>query len=799
MKYYLKDKNGIVHTESQNSFKTALQIVNNGCNYETKDTGDDFPSNCYISNSTKVPFICIKDGTMPMYTEWGRVKSLNNQEVGPDDFNPNEHEPTFHRPIFNCTYRSRKNYYYVSAGSNYNPPYLVMDINNIMPFHKEIYVGNKPIVSYYDKEKGNMLSYNLKDNGKAYNCYWYSKLGPYPEDVIGRTDDNKNLAKECVLMNHSSWNNTSTGFGCQTFSSNLRMKDNSLCYVQGIPEATNDKFGYQFFYPEGATRPQSRLSNFRLNVADIKEKGNKLKLQYFWSFMYKNQESNIESNFASEYAANCDKDKPFVFNYYTTNDEVWSGLSSTDYDEFDTRKNLKSSLVDGVNTCNGTAYKATFNNIISDGEDTWGDSETYKRFLVTYVNDGSDSNEKGYWYLTNNYCQPGCGFIVDPHSLKTNTIATEDNTVYSAREKLIANKRYIVSSDIDDVTHFYIIKPKHDIGDESTSWSTPTTFGTSDFDKIPESQYELSALATSNDKKFNYTLTYSTANFLSALNESDWGQHSAYYKPYIRTDNTACIFDNNNGNGTFTAHVAQGTSLNNWNLYTWYTSGIQLSQFSMTDVLNPNNIINIDNTCLYKNNYAYLNGGSWHYSYSYENHTLFYLTNYLTSETKFYEATANYNGDGPVDMTFDAYTASYCREVSTIEEMRNVLKSYSTSIVYDVTKSYNKDDVVCEPNGLVPYTACCNLTPGGTLRDMVWKSDLFDISKSTDSTYTTALFTKSYNYYGSASYTIDLTNVTDKYIYIANPTTNLLNLSINAFNNRRVVITDLKMTYEATN
>jgi hypothetical protein len=115
---------------------------------------------------------------------------------------------------------------------------------------------------------------------------------------------------------------------------------------------------------------------------------------------------------------------------------------------------------------------------------------------------------------------------------------------------------------------------------------------------------------------------------------------------------------------------------------------------------------------------------------------------------------------------------------------------------FDPTKSYTNGSVVYDK--ITKYTANCFVKAGYNLNSIAWNENLFNPINSTVLKPKLSANT-SYNYAGSASYTIGLTNETKKYLYVANPTTILLTPSANGMEACDSIITDFKLVYEATN
>jgi len=640
------------------------------------------------------------------------------------------------------------------------------------------------MISHCDRTKGNTLYYYISENQKCLNARWYNKWGPYPYDAH-EVDPN-----DTVLKCHSSWiHDGDTSAAGETFHSDVKIQNKNLQFFKQLFEARdNDMFGYTGIkMPDGTgTKTETRLTYFRLNIDEIKSKGNKLTLKYYWNYLYKN-DSQMRTNY-DVYGL----DKPFVFNYWTGDAEEWPVSTDTTYG-YKLNENLKSSLVNGVNTCEGVNTKYTFNMDDNTQKDPWNDVETYNNLWINWVNKGNDGDEKNMVLLkvANNNSA-----LFTKGALGGMSVGNIGTTSYSA---MLAGKRYVVNFGSPD---YRICIPKNDC-------PKGTLLEQNLFNEIHNlSEYALSSLKETQCYE-NYTAHFTEQKFLK--DQNNWGDYSANFLPYLRTDSNNCIFENTWYGCYFNQYTTNTTPKL---VYKMWTSSL-MPVFNTSSNLNKNDTTDIyrlegDTNYLYSANKNYwCTTPSWKPMYAGEyikvfNHydettqTMYYnfgklsaniSAQYLVPEAEVIQKLEN--GGIYKDMELEEITPKIYNYLTS-----NNFFAIANMPKFDPTKSYTNGSVVYDK--ITKYTANCFIKAGYNLNSIAWNENLFNPINSTVLEPKLSANT-SYNYAGSASYTIDLTNETKKYLYVANPTTILLTPSANGMEACDSIITDFKLVYEATN
>ena len=795
MSYYIKSKDGKIYSDTiagGTPFKEAIVVNEVRLDYPDKDVGGDNPystdgynywigDNIYNSRFL-VPYVAIKDASRPLIyrcaTAYGAT-SIDEVDIGVNVF------PEYYRPIAICSYKTRRNTYEITKDKSSDYPVMYFPVRHQTVVQKELYKGDKSMISHCDRTKGNTLYYYISENQKCLNSRWDSKWGPYATDA--HNVDSKNAILRCT----GSWihDGDLTAAG-NPFYSDVQIQNNYLQFFKQFFEySDNDMFGFSALSGKPETSDKNRLTYFRLNIDEIKNKGNKLTLKYYWNYLYKN-DSQMRTNY-NVYGL----DKPFVFNYWIGDDEEWPVSTDTIYG-YKLNENLKSSLVNGVNTCEGVNTKYTFNMDDNTQKDPWNDVETYNNLWINWVNKGNDGKEKNMVLLkvANNNSA-----LFTKSALCDMSVGNIGHTSYSA---MLAGKRYVVNAGDFGSTDYLICIPKNDC-------PKGTLLELNLFNEIHNiAEYALSALKDTQCYE-NYTAHFTEQKFLK--DQTNWGDYSANFLPYLRTDSNNCIFENTWYGCYFNQYTTDTTPKL---VYKMWTSSL-MPVFNNSCNLNKNDTTDIyrledDTNYLYSANKNYWCATpSWEPMYAGE-----YIKVYHYDETT---QTIYYNF-GKLSANISAQYSAPAAEViqklenggiykdMKLDEIIPKIYNYLTAnnffaianmTKFDPTKSYTNGSVVYDK--ITKYTANCFIKAGYNLNSIAWNENLFNPINSTVLEPKLSANT-SYNYAGSASYTIDLTNETNKkYLYVANPTTILLTPSANGMEACDSIITDFKLVYEATN
>ncbi len=791
MSYYIKSKDGKIYSDTiagGTPFKEAIVVNEVRLDYPDKDVAGAEPYYTDGYNSWKgdnaynsrylVPYVAIKDASRPLIyggaTAYGAT-SIDEVDIGVNYF------PEYYRPIAICSYKTRRNTYEITKDKSSDYPVLYFPVRHQTIIQKELYNGDKSMISHCDRTKGNTLYYYISENQKCLNSRWDSKWGPYPGDAHN-VDPN-----DTVLYCDSSWiHDGDLTAAANPFYSDVKIQNNNLHFFKQLFDTKdNDMFGYtEIKMPESVSN-KNRLTYFRLNIDEIKSKGNKLTLKYYWNYLYKN-DSQMRTNY-DVYGL----DKPFVFNYWTGDTEEWPVSTDTNYG-YKLNENLKSSLVNGVNTCEGVNTKYTFNMDDDTQKDPWNDVETYNNLWINWVNKGNDGEEKNMVLLkvANNNSA-----LFTTGALGGMSVGSIGNTSYSA---MLAGKRYVVQFGSPD---YRICVPKNDC-----PIKTPLT--ESLFKEIHNlSEYALSALKDTQCYE-NYTAHFTEQKFLK--DQNNWGDYSANFLPYLRTNTNNCVFENT----WYGCYFNQYTSNSSPKLVYKMWDAKVVSQFnpSVNDLIKNDNesIYSLagDTTNLYSANNTtyYSDPPSWKkvYAGDYMKVVKDYDSSVQKLTYSFGKLTADIESQYNIPLTeiYEKMQVIYSNEYDEVicPKIYNYLTAnnfFATASMtqFDPTKSYTNGSVVYDK--ITKYTANCFVKAGYNLNSIAWNENLFNPLNST------VLASKlsadiTYNYAGSASYTIDLTNETKQYLYVANPTTILLT-PITDMTDCDNIITDFKMVYEATN
>jgi len=813
MSYYFKSKDGKVISDSTPGapIKQVLTVEKNSFHYPpNKDVRGEYPTatghNYWAADSSQgvtawsqgmpsycypVPYVAIKDASVPFYFV------LNKDYRCIDDFKPGiDQEPDYHRLIAVCSYKSRDNTYDLTTVEPGDKPTMYMPIMVSHIKQKELICKKQNLYSICDRTKGNVLVYKPK-NAQWLNSRWNSKWGPFKSDVeaVDPTDTCLRAYMDFVNDNYSS---------CGGYLySDMNIGDKKLVYFKrNFTSTDNTMFGFTEYSPVEGYNPTTHISYFRLNVTGddgIKAKGNKLRLKYYWTYII-NDPATMDTA-KDTYIAS---DKPFVFNYSASDNETWTGNLNNG---FILGQNIKSSLKyeNGVpiNDCECTNQRYEIKHNVPSGKDVWGDSETYKNLYVTYVNPGDNSSEQSILKLN----IPNYGYTY----IGSGSITRANLGRYNSNNKLpvdiTKDKRYVVE-DTNDKYQFAVA---------TANYSSGTIITSNMFSAFTDvTAYALKNLTADPANYENYSAHFTKDCFLSAQN--NWSNYSANFLPYLRTNNNDCIFNTDETPqyfGQFTTENSNRLVYKLWGRgtsYGTYNCGIREWKLIDSNDLKDNSIYAIkndtNNLYKFKKHYYYCdNTGPYGTDETVGVGDIIRIKSYdeTTQETSYHYCVAK---ETYVQTYFDYYSviSSHYNTIpgitnddefySYMTNTANGVMEYDYSIPsFDSTKSYSRGDKVRA--GTAVYSARCAFGSGTTFNQACWNEGLFDINKyyadDLNATNTT------YNYVGSASYDIDLTNENSKYLFVAYPSTTLLNNTITEFTIGKcdVIITDFKMVYEA--
>ena len=816
MSYYIKNANGGVYSDTVAGGKTIKQVIQvreNGLAFNESDVAGakpgtatsqyNHPHYMYGDSSYSiapeynsryyVPYVAIKDASSPMYwsVSFSDVNSI-------DDIDFTKALPDYHRLIAICSYKSKRNNYEIGLSPDSQNPTMYIPVKNVDVIQKELY----PIIKHCDREKGNTLYYHLSQNGKCFNARWYNSDGPYYTAVtaVASTD--------VTLRPNSDMSNPNISAGAGELSANLKINDKTLYYFKQDmkTDENNTMFGFKQFAVNSLTsNPGCWLKHFRLNVSDIKTKGNQLKLQYFWNCIYDYPDQL--NNFISEYLPNGEFNKPFVFNYHLSDDEEWQ-FKTQGY-PWVPGDNLQSSLdSDGINHCESVNTQVEIKKFIPTGTDTWGELSTYNNLWINYVN---TANYDERTFLKINFGE------VNRYILSSSLLTYQAGSINggNAWRDIVANKRYICdisSKDQNDHTvyTYYLGKAKENI-------ANGTPMSQSQWDLTAVNDISLATLVNNNSYE-TYQNHFEVNKYLSAQN--GWSNYSANFLPYVRASNNTNIFDLNVKNQEFsqmTTNDSRKLVYKVWKpcKYPYIiqdTEHLEVRPRSET-TLPYLKLGDVNNSYIF--NYNCYNSGCKDNDTStdYKVGDVIRGKREYGGDIVYSRLTADLPSKDPNKDYFywSAYSA-YTQELTNItnedeylawlsDTANGIISINPNSLIFVSTKTYNYNDYVAVGDYSTFYSAACDIKAGSTLDTVCWHEDLFDLEALDlpDSYFV------SRNFYGSASYTIDLSDTNKTYLHIAYPSTVLINPYVPYIGPAQyanppqcnLFVTDFKMTYEA--
>ena len=798
MSYYIRDVNGQGYSDTVpncNPLKYAGICTKSQTTFSSVTTG--------------TPYLAIKDGTLPICN--GTSMKSYNEAI--QKMENNELSYSYHRCIFVGSYQSRSNEYILEWNDDDKKPYPKFQWINKTWNYKELYKGNEPVVSYFNKNYGNVLTWNLKDSRSLQNYYrpQDSNFGPHKADTTDK----------CLLGNNNNeWKGTyNEGGSYNDFNSDLTVSNvSNIKYFTTAPDNYNTLFGYSY---KQITDENKDISYFTLNIEDIKNTGkNKLKIKYYWNVLFANKTYNGTSDILPELQSKFNSvsldNHLFVTNYFASNNENWTpeengkpyqknvNLNSTVYYDNNTSK-WKITATDVIKDANFYKFKNAASEL-----DTWGEVETYKHFYVTWANNTSettfenaesDYDKKVIVYGGTKKCIIPMGTLWCANL--TGTPSPGEDYYCVAYDKDTSAKIY------DRTNQKYVLaKAKKDI-------LISDQFSMDDWDVLDENVY----LAKNN--KYNIT-----TGWLSAQSEANWGPHSSVFLPYIDCYDNYCHWDKGHNGFTFTSYPPNGTLSNAYTMWNKnygeiptyeeiIASNTRTAYYDSyspagTPVYNPI----IYNNKIYRNN---LNAQIWYnvgtatvptsltmtegYIYQDIDTNKFWVCTQEVGNVVLREFIAEHHimpwasagcewFDGPYDAS-TIYAEDYKVDGTSVWNRVQEFTEFSTN------KNYNTMDYVIH-NGET-YYAKIDIMSGYNMDSNPWNPYYYSTRNSTIQDYNVkwGLNTSSVNYIGNSEFTIDLTNVDKKYLHISAPATFLFNYPFGDSSETNPFITDFKMVYEA--
>lgn len=761
-----------------------------------------------VSSITGTPYIAIKDASYPI-----NYDSYVSYDVAVNKLNDDVVTAQYHRCIFVGSFLSRSDDYTITW--NENEKRFVSDLqwkNKIWNF-KELYAGNKPIVSYVNPEYGNMLTFKLNDSRSLTNYYRPADDYTYGPVSAGDTDD------FCLLSNYEdTWlgNDNTKSFDYLDSDESNNTTTAKVFYFRKKPLKYNDKFGYDF-------KSDSDLSYFTLNVDDIKATGKtKIKLQYLWNVLFndKQNDNNVLSEIQNRFDAVTLDGHSFVYNYCLSDNSTWE--KETEGKKYQIGSNLSSSIYKDANVWHTSDHivSAEFKTLCNSKPelDYLNDPETCKRFYATWVNNTSETD---YENADSDVSQKiivngadGKKFITALGCIEQANDSEPSHTAYNFDYSKGNSARVYIDNE------WVLAEAKIDI-------TAGTEFNKNDWNIIPKSEY----MATAH--KYNLTTGWLSGQYDLLSEQYTWGPYSGSFIPYIYGNDNYCHWDTSHGdNWDFTK--APDTNFNCsflWSenvFFTNYRSVVDYNYIADKGTIIKDNIVYV----MQNGSPSLLFGIDLNveviddfHGYPENVHKGQLMQRKL--DEKFFIVTADanmrdyvydYNGqpspqynDGKIPWT-DTYEGQYPCLVGpyTEDEVFDSNFNYTFDIlvepfyfwerIYPLEEfSKNKN---YEPYTIVTYEgeyykSNTSVMSGSDISSTLFNEYYYSMAKSRNNYNKFMVNTNSYNYIGHSEFTIDLSTATEKYLHISNPVTYLFNTPLGGVSNFNPFITDFKFTYEA--
>jgi hypothetical protein len=841
MSYYIS-ANGKVHCSGVNGledkpFTNVLEVKTNGItSINETDTGGGSPSSYFVFRNDQIyisPYIVIKDGSKKIYHPEYFSSCAGMITANQGEFNKDYDLPW----MFNASISSRNNQYNIhvtNLGSYGLDYYYLQQWKNIL--QKEVYLGDKPIVNFIDRDKGNVLSWTLSNEGEGLNAYWFDKRGPYIEDITNKADpllrgNNASVNPGNLSTNsntNASYMKTDIGYNSDSlpnaFSSNIVNIRKAPNHIQ------NNKFGFTPHYEDcntfNSTYP---ISYFTLNVNDIKQQGySKIKLKYFYNILFDGEystvnqgETNPDFEVYHPYAMTSTTSEwdftnrtidnhPFIFNYCLSDNTIWDGRDDETYSGVliafspeaynDKPINMKSSIEVTENDGHLTYKALDIDNHkmyswcpVRHDEDPWNDVETYKRLYLMACNTGETGSYAYIWKYTTikgtNYTKQN----LDDSSFKTWTQSFYANTESPGYRGVLFkyNNRYFISN--HNMCKYHNVEPA------GTGIATEASGPWIELKNIQKF-----SLTSENKYNSKFCSNNKSSGFLLDETYDSWKSYTANWVPYQRTytnelnnfdgysqtayDNTNIFIDywGFNPNVQNSNSIKYGLQLHGeylWRKFNNFPSEAYLN-FDKNNKYSTNNIFytkhnNDEIRCKWKLPYS----GCYAYDFTPTTDCYYY---YSASHDNQYFRKATYNSQQGTWSTANIGT--------TFNNINlNAHCSYSYITEYNKDSTYKMYDVVkSDGKYYQTFKEIVNTGTNELDKKIEWNPKAYDITLSREMIFSY----KNYGCVGSSEFIIDLENEYSQYLHIMQPSTTLLGDGLFDYSKCNVFITDLKMTYE---
>lgn len=771
-----------------------------------------------ISSITGTPYIAIKDASCPVNC----TESVTSYSEAVNLLNVGQIETKYHRCIFVGSLESRSEDYTIAWNPAEQRIDSTLNWKNKTWNYKELFAGDKSIVSYLtNRENGDVLSFKLRDPRSLENYF-------RPLDSVTYGPDTSDTTDKCLLSNYAeSWKGNDDTDAYNELDTDLSASINPIhkkvYYFRQEPETQSPKFGYTFSANLPDINDKGDLSYFTLDLNQIPNNKKHLKLQYFWNILFNSQSlysdpiAEIQRRFAGQSFTDANGSHMFLYNYHFSNDPTWNTFDS----EYKLGHNLSSSIHKDINDnwCADDTVTGTFKTFKNSNPelDYWNDVKTYNRLYVTWANNVNENNyenadlgEVQKIFVNGDYGKKyittiGCIWVANGENHDTYTMDIEKGT--SASIYLNSENCCVLAEANKDIVS----------GD---------SFNVDDWTIIDKSLYMVTA------HKYNIT-----DGWLSAQN--NWGPYSGSFMPYVEAFDNYCHWDyDHTENYSFTAPPNAGFC----GTYLWSKKDSPLTNYDSkirSDVMSMWNgepwvkdgvvwTINTDTTTHFNMIYISVNvkkdSSNWEYNYPENPKKGYILQRY--SDKKFFRMTQDANlrlyvhdyGDADPHYLGDIPWSDYpfpegypewfkCMEEITEEELFDINYSYDDYNLWNINippytyeefsreKCYDRGTYVSYFGD--SYIASVDVMSGYGIDSMAYNESLFSFKNSRNTTNQYKANANSYNYIGHSEYTIDLTNVTERYIHISNPATYLFDSDLGCSGNMNPFVTDFKMTYEA--
>jgi hypothetical protein len=743
MSYYIKDSNNNVYCSGVAGLEDKpIKALYRTEVVTTKDIGLE---PIYTFSDTRgTPIIALKDGSKPVYDGGVALNTFHGM--------PNGQQPQAHVFMAMASFSSSNEQYNFKC--NEDSPYPILYYpyaSNKNISIKELYVKGKPVVNYVNPDKGNLLSWSIKpDNINWIYDYNKSTSGPYAPSAYN------------ILRNHMAWYNPSDTATCNNYPSNeIGVGFSQYAQVRFSPLKYNNKFGYTEHILNASDLSGETLSYYTLSINDIRNNYNytKLKLKYYYTVHFDGEyengimtkPTNVPDDWNNNLSTGTYKN-PFFFDYYLSDEDTWD-LVDDGTSLLILGTNLTSTLENNIDT---HSYYIT--NRYNEKLDKWNDIETLKRLYIGYINTGDYdlsyvkfTNFKGAYYIYN---------------------STGTTSPYTASVSNWSETNHYNAGSVVKYNNKYYVYNWSDYSNENPE-SSPLNNAAARWIKVDIEDY-----------KPNFSNVFGNSGHFLSTNVDSWKNISGNILPYVRCWNKNCYLDDYySGSGPkaslgLTSYPIRSTDVdlvyNLWSNYCYSSMN-----FDPNQCYNTSQYFNFG---YYKRKFKKNYSGVFAGSLTYKDCIIF---------------------DGTVGIAgyylYDAAGSNRTKiATDTLELVNN--DTYVSKEYYDTfnkNNSYKKGDIVRYNDN--NYQALTDIPAGREITSNIWVDSGYSIYGITGDTNPELKDIRDYKNYmcvGSASYTIDLTNVNKKYIHISFPPTMLLNTSVYQNGSARIFITDLKMTYE---